>query len=194
MTRKQENFRVRFDPPKQNPKDIKSALITAWLHTFHSSPPPGSIEVLMAHQALETGRWGHMPNYNLGGIRPSSDDQLWTSFVTFEVLTVDVGREWVKKSTLAEPCMVVSTFPDGRVKIQAAPLHPATIFRAFETLEEGIQEYFNVLYNRFSKCWSAVISGDPSKFVQALKDQHYFTGDLGQYSSAVVSLFKEFSK
>lgn len=189
----QQNFRPQFLPPKPKPIDVKAALITAYLHAYHQSPPSGAVELLMAHQALETGWWGHMPNYNLGGIRPASEDQLWTAFTTFEDLPEDVAAEWVKASTHEKPCELGVKLANGKRRVNCKPNHDASVFRAFDSLDDGVRAYFDVLSHRFSSCWTAVLSGDPAAFVHALKSHGYFTADEQTYQQNIVSLFRTMS-
>jgi hypothetical protein len=149
------------------PKDIARALRAAWLKLFEETPADGTIALLMAQSALETGRWKSCWNFNLGNIKG--------------------GAKW-QGDTCQFRCNEVIK---GKVEWFDPP-HPQTTFRAYPTLEAAAADYLWLLHRRFAQCWMHVLRPDPVAFSQALKRQNYYTAPEPPYTRAVASLFREY--
>jgi hypothetical protein len=64
-------------------------------------------------------------------------------------------------------------------------------FRAYQTPEEGAEDYVRLLAQRYAGAVDAARSGDASGFVHALKSRGYFTGDESAYLSSVTQIANE---
>jgi hypothetical protein len=135
------------------------------------TPSNDCIALLVAHSALETGRWKSIHCFNLGNEKASQEYAgLYCQFRCNEVINGKV--QWFD------------------------PPHPQCNFRAFQSLESGAIDHLRFLSQRerYAKAWLAAKSGDPAAFVHALKAGGYFTADEGPYLSAVKSLFEEYRR
>lgn len=149
------------------PSDFFAALRTAWIEQFGSEPARVSLLVLMAQSGLETGLWRKLHRFNFGNAKsPPGDPHRYTMYSCSEI---DHGVETVYH-----------------------PPNPICRFRAYETIDEGMRDYLDLLSVRFRPAWAAVRAGDPAAFVESLSAQHYFTASVVSYKAAVVSLFHEF--
>ena len=134
------------------------------------TPSTAHVAVLTAQSALESGRWRSMHRFNPGNIKASPTyEYLYCQFRCNEVI-------------------------GGKV-LWFDPPHPQTNFRAFMDLDTGVLDYLRFLADRarYRPAWEAAASGDPVRFVHALKTAGYFTADEAPYLRAVVSLFHEYS-
>lgn len=145
--------------------------------------------VLTAQCMLETGRFNAVYNYNLAGIK-SGKDRDHTYFATTEKLPLSQALMEQSRSTPEAPCKIIKVEGD-RAKVLYQPSHPTCRFRAYDTLEAGMQDYVTILRSRWAKAWSAAEGGDPDLFVKRLKQANYFTADEEVYARAVRSLFNE---
>lgn len=150
------------------PADFFAALRTAWIEQFGTEPARVSLLTIMAQSALETGRWSKCMAWNFGNAKaPPGCGRKWTVYPCSEV--DEHGVEHVYK-----------------------PPDPVCRFRAFDSLDEGMRDYLDLLSVRFLPAWAAVQAGDPAAFVESLSAQHYFTASVVSYKAAIVSLFHEF--
>lgn len=151
------------------PIEVARALRRAWMLLFGAEPSRESVCVLLAQGALETGRWRSMHCWNLGNIKSvPGDGRSWTFFRCNEII--------------------------GGKEVWFDPPHPASRFRAYDSLDEGAHDYLQLLRKRFAVAWPAVLAGDPDGFVRKLKAAGYFTAAVEPYARSVVSLFREFLK
>lgn len=73
------------------------------------------------------------------------------------------------------------------------PTHPATRFRAFETLAEAMEEHLVLLARkRYRTAWPAVLAGDVGAFARELRARGYFTASAPAYASAMRPAFEAF--
>ena len=73
------------------------------------------------------------------------------------------------------------------------PPHPATWFRSFPTLADGIAHHFDFLRNRrYRAAWSAVESGNPAAFSHLLKVAGYYNADEKKYTDILVYYLNRF--
>jgi hypothetical protein len=61
-------------------------------------------------------------------------------------------------------------------------------FRAYESAEDGANDYVKLLTQRYPEAVSAAQRGDASGFVRGLKQRGYFTGDEHAYERSVTSI------
>lgn len=66
-------------------------------------------------------------------------------------------------------------------------------FRAYQTPQEGANDYIRLLNSRYPAAIAAASNGDPRGFVRALKSGGYFTGDAAAYERSVTRLAAQFT-
>lgn len=80
-------------------------------------------------------------------------------------------------------------------KVVFQPPHPATWFRAFDNLDEGVTHHLDLLRNkRYKIAWSAVEQGDPGEFARLLKQAGYYTAPVEAYVNLIIQHFNKFMK
>lgn len=152
--------------------------IEGWVQLYGQLPRKESIAVIYAQNCIETGGTAAMWNNNIGNIKfvPSSDpDQ-------------DLGKEYMMLKNVWE-------IVNGK-RVTFQPPHPATWFRSFPTLAEGIAFHYDFLRNRprYKAAWGAVEKGDPALFSHLLRVGGYYTAPEEDYTKAVVAYFNRFMK
>ncbi len=150
--------------------DAYHALAKAWPEARRRS-----LLVLVGQIDVETAGGARIYNWNLGNVRPTAG-QLRTYFPSaFEMLD-EVPPDAVKATQSL----------DGKWKCDFVPPHPATRFRAFRSLDEGVAEHLVTLRGRFKAAWPAVVAGDALQFAVILKRQRFYTGPESGYASEMV--------
>ncbi len=160
---------------KYSQQQLTKAFIEAWFTLYNEAPKKNSIGVLWAQNALETGQAAFMWCNNIGNVK----------YVANASDTPDMLY-----------CMLKNVWEviNGQ-KVYFQPPHPATWFRAFKTLKEGVTFHFDLLKNkRYKNAWTAVVSGDPADFSKKLRAQGYYTAPEAEYTRAVVGYFNSFMK
>lgn len=61
-------------------------------------------------------------------------------------------------------------------------------FRAYNSADEGAEDYLKLLQRRFPKALDQANAGNPEEFVRALKQKGYFTGNEQAYIKSIKSL------
>ncbi len=168
--------------------DYVRSVVRCWGTLFGVIPLEQSIGVLFAQYMIETGGracW----NFNLGnvkhvkgdghdyqmlngvweGVSPAAADQL----VASGQAVIDTNADHIK------------AVGPNRKSVVFTPPHPATWFRAFKTLDEGMLEHLQFLSKRFSKAWEQVIDGDFVAFAIMLKKLGYYTASAEAYSAGM---------
>lgn len=151
--------------PMQVARAFRAALETVTGVT----PSNAHLAILVGHSALETGRWKSIHCWNFGNVKASATyEWFYTQYRCNEVINGKL--EWFD------------------------PPHPQCNFRAFTSIDAGALDHIRFLSQskRYAAAWEAAKSGDPARFVTALKAAGYFTADEGPYKRAVVSLFNEY--
>lgn len=156
--------------------EARQAFALAYGRIFKMPPSDEALALLLAHSALETGRWLQgLWCYNFGNKKASlSYPGLHCYFRCNEL--IDGKYEWFD------------------------PPHPQTRFRAYLTSADGAEAQVRFLGtasnpdrpNRYQAAWNALLAGQPENFCAALHRAGYFTAHLGPYQKAVTSLFREF--
>jgi hypothetical protein len=176
------------------PKEVFDGLYLAWKDIFNCIPKRESLLVLLSQSTLESGAgYKSCHNYNLGNIKSrEGDNKDYCYFACNEILSINQANILVKKN----PGLVkiTSTLSNNMAVVWFYPKAEGCRFRAYSTLKEGCTDYLLLLKKRFDKSWEAVLEGDPSKFVKALKAQKYFTADLNKYLKAVLSIYSKYEK
>jgi hypothetical protein len=157
--------------------ELISGFVEGWLKQFGEMPSKKSIGVIYAQNTLETGGSTSMWNYNIGNVK----------FVASKNAADDDGKMYMMLNNVWE--MV------GGKKIIFQPPHPATWFRAFDTLADGVAFHFNFLKNkRYKTAWSAVESGDPAAFAHLLRVAGYYTAPEADYVKLMNFHFNKYMK
>jgi hypothetical protein len=58
-------------------------------------------------------------------------------------------------------------------------------FRAYQSIDQGAQDYVSVLRTRFPQAYQQALAGNVNGFAHALKQSHYFTAPEDQYASGL---------
>jgi len=185
--------------PEKTPitaKRLLQQLHCSWIKLFNEEPSKNSITTLLAQSSFETGRWGKCLSYNLAGIKSvDNDGKDYTFFTTSETLKVSTANKLILSKDKDGGDVIIKEFlPNDFCKVLIYPKNKYCKFRAYTNLEDSVDDYLKFLSVKYSKAWIEVLSGDPGNFVDALKKNGYFTGDLISYRNSVISLFKEYSK
>lgn len=135
--------------------------VRGWVQQFGFIPSKASIGVLYAQDALETGSTTSMWNNNIGNVKyiPTAGDEGWFYMMLANVWEIVNGQ-----------------------KVVFQPPNPATWFRAFTTLADGVAFQLDFLKNhRYKAAWTAVESGNPAAFAHLLKLAGYYTAPEADY-------------
>lgn len=155
-------------------KDLCKAFIKGWQKLYNSTPSKNSIGVIVAQHNLETGSSTMCWSWNLGNVKYNHT----------------LGDDNIKYCVLNG----VFEYINGQ-RITLSPTDPGSWFRAFDTLDEGVEFYLKFLANgRYKKAWEAVITGDPASFTHLLKMASYYTAPESDYLKAEMSFFNQFMK
>ncbi len=140
----------------------------AWKKHKGTTPPLPALHILLAHCGLETG-WGkEMYCHNLGNVKCGGS---WSGGVTYYQ-----GNEIFKGKA------VWFDFTPGKLNR----------FRAFPTLQEGIDNYLalKLKSKRYSKCVPILEQGSVIAYAKALHKQGYFTAPPDKYAKTLESCLK----
>ena len=149
-------------------------------------PPKAASAISFAQYMIETGD-KHIFNFNVGNVKHTKGDGF-----NFHVL----GKVWegVTPEQAAELIASGQAEPDHSADhAQAvAPLVPVIMlnrgdrqFRAFATLDEGMEAQIEILAKRFGKAWPSLLRGDVDGFANALKSMGYFTASAQAYANGM---------
>lgn len=165
--------------------EVADAYAGAYLGVFGREIRLGPLAILLAHSALETGRWkAGCYNFNLGNIKAS------------QAYADKPGNhhQYYRLNELLKQ-------PDGSYKYEwFDPTHPQTRMRAYLTGPAGAAEKVRFLGtasnpakgNRYQKAWDALEADDPRSFSRELRAAGYYTAKEGPYTAGVVSLYTEY--
>ncbi|AKU96991.1 hypothetical protein AKJ09_03655 [Labilithrix luteola] len=161
-------------PIKRTPfttRDYARAVITAWRRLLATMPTKAAVGCLWAQYALETGRGAACWNNNIGNVKHAAGD----------------GFNYIMLPNTWE---VVNG-----VRVTFQPPHPATWFRAFDTLESAMTEHLRLLKEkRYASSWPAIEAGDPDGFARALKAKGYYTAPVEDYAKGLRTFHAEFMR
>lgn len=160
---------------KYTQQEMITGFVEGWLAQFGALPKKEAIGVVWAQNALETGSTASMWGNNIGNVK----------FVASKNPDDDNGKQYMMLSNVWE-------IINGQ-KVIFQPPNPATWFRAFPTLKEGVMFHLDFLKNhRYKSAWSAIEAGDPAQFAHLLKMQRYYTAPEADYVRAMNIYFKKF--
>ncbi len=182
--------RIEAKTTPVSPAAMQVAMSEAWRRYFGYEPSPKAVRVLLAHWALETA-WGRsMVCFNVGNVKAfdTHADYDYCYFSTWEILPVAQAEAYVRAHPTT--ARITGTTENGRhARLQLYPDDPGCRFKAYATLADGCAEHLPTLHNRFSRCWPAVLSGDPAEFSRALKSMSYYTADEPTYTRLMKANF-----
>jgi flagellar protein FlgJ len=160
-----------------NSTEMIRGFIEGWKKAFNEIPKKECIAVLWAQNQLETGGTVSMWNNNIGNVK----------FVASANPNDDSGKDYMMLANVWE-------IVNGK-RLVFQPPHPATWFRSFATLGDGISWHMSFLMNkRYKIAWQAVVEGDPVKFCKLLRQQGYYTAPEADYTKAVMGYFNIFMR
>jgi flagellum-specific peptidoglycan hydrolase FlgJ len=128
------------------------------------TPSRTTILSLMAQWALETGNGGQCNNYNPAGLKWYAGDP--HDYAVYPTREV-VHGQWVTVSLA---------------------------FKAYPTLEAGLEDYLKLLQGRYGAAWPALVSGDMAAFAHALKQRGYYTAPEAEYAAGLQARFAQMAK
>lgn len=176
-------------------EDVMYAMANAWVQLFNEQPKKESLLVLLAQGALETGQFKKMWNFNIGNIKSkSTDGRSYTYYACNELLKVSVANKLVASATADGGDAKITNISGDTATVWFYPKNKYCRFRAFEDLNTGAVDYMAFLHMKFNSAWSAVLSGNPTKFCHLLRMNGYYTQDEAKYTRGVVALYNQFSK
>ena len=166
-------------------QQIRDAYSGAYQGVFEKQVALGPLAILLAHSALETGRWkAGLWNWNLGNIK-ASESYIQKPGAYHQYYRLN---EYLKQA-------------DGSFKyVWFDPPHPQTRMRAYKTSADGAAEKVRFLGtasnpakgNRYQKAWDALEADDPGAYSKELHRAGYYTAQEGPYTRGLVSLYKEY--
>lgn len=179
-----------YVPPVRTPLD-RDAAIRAISSAFEASVSIETKALACAQSALESGRWQQLWNYNFGNAKagPTYEGQ-YTSRRCNEVIGGKL--RWFRPEGETVAHWGERLYDDHLAPWKVPPGHPQTRFRAYAGPTDGAYAYIDLLRERFSKAWYALMMGNADAFVHALKAHGYFTAPEAPYHKAVASLQREF--
>jgi hypothetical protein len=164
---------------------VRDAYSGAYRGVFDDPIRLGPLAILLAHSALETGRWKKgLWNWNFGNIKAS---------VSYIAKVGNLHQYYRLNEYLRQP--------DGSMAYEwFDPAHPQTRMRAYRLGALGAAEKVRFLGtasnpakgNRYQKAWDALLAEDPAAVSRELHAAGYYTAKEAPYTKALVSLHAEF--
>lgn len=159
------------------------------------APSKATAAVLFAQYMIETGGTSSW-NWNIGNAKHVKDDGhdyhmlqgVWEG-VSLSAAESLISSGQAKADPSADHAAAVGA---GKVSVIFSPPHPATWFRAFENLADGMTDHLKLLPRRFMKGWEGALAGNVDQFAQGLKAGGYFTADAGMYANGMRRHFARF--
>lgn len=146
--------------------DVYAAMRLDWPLVMGAAPRRATLICLLSQWAFETGRGRAMHAFNTGNIKHVPGDG--HDFVQFRCNEIIGGKA-----------------------VWFDPPHPATSFRAYASLADGVRDYLDLLMTRFGSAWGAAIAGDVAAFSRELHAQGYYTADEAIYTHGLVTLCRD---
>ena len=147
---------------------MAQAILEAWEDLFKNVPSKEQVSLVLAQNALETGRQRKsMWNNNVGNIKADLKGPYDYFYLR--------GPE--------------QTSPGKWEQLRMA-------FRAYKTLKEGVKDYLTLLSksSRYAGAWQHILHPDPVAFSKALKAGGYYTANEDAYTKGLTGLYSQFAK
>lgn len=153
------------------PGEVRDALRAAWRLQLHTEASQDAVCVLLAQWALETGEGASMVAYNIGNLK-APHGLAGPDFCAFSTFEYDAAG----------------------VRYEIHPPDPGCNFRAFATLEDGVENFLRGMWEHWTAAWPAVVVGNPEAFAAGLRSQGYYTAPLALYAAGVRAHFDRYRK
>lgn len=148
---------------------MSQAISNVWQRLFGTPASPEQVHIIMAQNAIETGRnRKSMHNYNVGNIIVGTTNHDYF-----------LGGDWMyadKAQTVKKPI--------------------TQKFRAYNSLEEGVQDYLNLLSKskRYANAWQHIMNPNIRAYSKALHDAGYYGAKEEEYTKGLLAQYNSFSK
>lgn len=131
-------------------------------------------------------------NYCISGIKakPNNGRTCWQYFATTERFS---AAQIAYAQKLGPGLVTVLEAPTAtrKGKVRIAPKHPYCCFRAYESLQDAMQDHLETLRRTFPRAWAALLTGDVDAFAHGLKLDGYYTADEDDYEAMLKSRLRE---
>ena len=178
------------DPVRTTPtlEAYVGAVVRAWTDGAPCSSE--ACAVLWAQYMIETGGkacW----NWNVGNVKASDLGRPWHALrgVWEGVSAAEASRLVAAGEAVYDANAAHQRAVAPRTAVVFEPPHPATRFRAFDSLDEAMGEHLALLRRRFAKGWPGVLAGDVVAFARGLRAHGYFTASAEAYAAGMRAPF-----
>lgn len=129
-------------------------------------------DILTAQIRLETGNGQRLWRYNFGNLKATSINRPYQTLRN--VSERDASGALHRYQPEGE---------EGQTtRWDVPPGHPQTRFRAYETAEEGLDDFLGLLRSkRFRRAWTALAEGNAEAYFRELRKAGYFTATFDEY-------------
>lgn len=171
------------------------AVIDDWGLVGEGVPPKCAAAVLYAQFMIETGGI-NCYNWNIGNVKHVTGDGfdyhclhgVWEGEGPTSVTALLASGE-----AYVDPNASHQASCKPLVSMVFNPPHPATRFRAYDSLADAMKGHFLLLCKgRYANCWSALLAGDVMAFAHAIKARGYMTSEAEPYGNGMTPPFKHF--
>ncbi len=148
---------------------MAQAIINVWHRLFGTDPSKEQVYMVMAQNAIETGgKRESMHNYNVGNIIVGGSDHDY--FLGGDWMYTDKAE--TQKKTITQK------------------------FRAYNSLEEGVEDYLKLLSasKRYAPAWEHIMHPDIQAYSKALHDAGYYGAKEEVYTKGLMAQFNRFNK
>lgn len=185
-------------------RDYARAVLKAWKADSGEYPSKKSVAVLYAQYMIETGGracW----NWNIGNVKHVAGDGY--DWIALSGVWEGVAP-FVAAALIARGDAVLDTNEDhikavgkSRTSVIFRTGHPASLFRAYPSLDQAMMKHLKLLKGRFGLCWPDVVEGDYQGFAYTLKAgpdgklntaDDYFTAQAEAYAAGMRPHFFNF--
>lgn len=153
--------------------------------------------VLYAQFAGETGKGVHCYGHNLGNVKYSKGcgynyhalNGVWEGVTPAQAQAL-IASGQAKADPSKDHAKAVGP---GKVSVLFTASHPASWFRAYPSLEKGMQVFVAAKKNptsRYASAWAYLLAGDCMGYAQALYSKGYFTASPKAYGEAMLTYHK----
>ena len=131
-------------------------------------------------------------NYCISGIKtkPNNGRTCWQYFTTTERFNA-AQIAYAQKLGPGLVTVIESPSATRKGKVRIAPKHPYCCFRAYESLQDAMQDHLETLRRTFPHAWAALLTGDVDAFAHGLKLDGYYTADEDDYEAMLKSQLRE---
>lgn len=158
--------------------DLINSLIKYWQKTYNEVPKKEQILTFVSQIFHETGSTSHCWCYNFGNIKLGSN-----------IKYKNDPNVHINYCVLKGVWEIVN----GQ-KVILPPTDSGSWFRAFETLNDGVEYYGNFFKNstRYKLAWKAVQDGNPTKFAHELRVAGYYTDFEEKYAKGMMNYYNKY--